>query len=863
MNLDENISPGDPLRDLPPLLPLVPPRDADSPEPDPDPFVEVIAPTLVYLRTEDNAGASRPRQVLAILTADALWLQDTWQVRHIPRTSLESVERRRNGEELTLTFPPDSPDTSLSLIFANTTDGQEWYEELQKRPKQVSADFRTVPEGVALVTRPPDVPHEVLGNVEYSAPTRWIVDRGLQLRAAMLGADAVIWVFRQKFTRDGSADWLVSGTAIRVADPAARQRFRQCWYDTEVGRLIKSMLLMLAIQAAILLVFELVCAGGSSFSVPSADTPRETLTSTGFAFVMLYAWPLVILALVRILRWPQLLRAAGLAVLTVTTGRGLSVLVTHLLAVQTSGARLEGMTLWLMLDPVDWTFNILGVVFCVRAWRLASEAHFILPRELAIAWPTRAKWAWGLLALTAIYAVGLLGFAGYSRYQMSAYLLHPGVDTKREQEALLASKQGVEQLDRGDMAGADRSLQQSLRLWEELAANPASPANYRRNLARTLYNLGLVRQRQDRLNDAEAYYARVVTIGDELAEKPTTTEEFKKIVAAARSVLAELREGKLDKALKEKQETADRKYEEATIKAQKGNADAESLYLGALSMWQEILPEATNPDYKKHALARIAAVLLELGEFQQQLGKNPEAEASLNKAIEYGEQALALDPTRPLIKHHLELVHQFLDRQREQAHHEEFMKLWKAERYADAIDHYVRGIAEQEERSKSVKAREATTRILAYRLDQLAWHLAHCPDDRVQDTKAAVKYGRRATELQPDDADYWYTLAMVQYRNREWSNSLSTLEQVKTRAGEFGATEWLLIAMNRHQLKQRVEAREALHKAFEWIDERKRQAEDNAVLRFQYERMRPMIEGLRREAEKLIEGKGPGDQGTG
>jgi hypothetical protein len=40
---------------------------------------------------------------------------------------------------------------------------------------------------------------------------------------------------------------------------------------------------------------------------------------------------------------------------------------------------------------------------------------------------------------------------------------------------------------------------------------------------------------------------------------------------------------------------------------------------------------------------------------------------------------------------------------------------------------------------------------------------------------------------------------------------------------------------NRHQLRQREQARGAFRKAVEWIEEEQRKAEDNALLRFQYE----------------------------
>jgi tetratricopeptide (TPR) repeat protein len=192
---------------------------------------------------------------------------------------------------------------------------------------------------------------------------------------------------------------------------------------------------------------------------------------------------------------------------------------------------------------------------------------------------------------------------------------------------------------------------------------------------------------------------------------------------------------------------------------------------------------------------------------------------------------------------------------REQALREELTRLCAADRFADASALYLGGIKDQEEQVCSARDREAAVGRLAYRVDRFAWFLAHCPDGRVRDTRAAVKQARRATELQPEEGDYWYTLAMVQHRNGDWRDSLASLEKVKGKHKGFDASVWLLAAMNRQQLKQREEARAALGKAVDWIQEQQRKADNDATLRFQYEMMRPGIEALRREAENLIEGK--------
>jgi tetratricopeptide (TPR) repeat protein len=517
----------------------------------------------------------------------------------------------------------------------------------------------------------------------------------------------------------------------------------------------------------------------------------------------------------------------------------------------------------MLLDPVDWAFVIIGVRLCVRAWRLAGEARQILPQEVQAVPTVRKAWSRGLLAVTGVYALVLLGFVGASRYQLSTHSLLPGVDPRREHEAMLALNEGAAQANKGEFGSAEKTFQRALKLWEELAARPPAPSIYRRNLAQTLYNLGWVRERQGRFDEAEPYYARAVAVADELAGDPEVDDEFKQTMTDARKALAALRGGKSSKLLEEKDQAAARKYEEAQVKEQKGQIEAERLYKEAIALWEEVLPQADNEDYRKSAVARLAIAYLCVGELQQQQGKQPDAEAALKKAINYGEKAVALDPERPLPKHNLEVARQKLEALRDQALQAEVAQLCQVERFADASKLWLRSIEEQEERIRSGKDRDAAVRRLAYRLERFAWFLAHCPDGRVRDAKAAVKHARRATELRADVGDYWYTLAMVQYRNGDWRDSLAALEKVKAKEGELDASGWFLSAMDLHQLKRREEGRAALRKGTEWIEERRRQAENNAFLRFQYEMMRPAIEGLRREAENLIEGKNPVDRGVG
>src|SRR5207244_8373606 len=87
-------------------------------------------------------------------------------------------------------------------------------------------------------------------------------------------------------------------------------------------------------------------------------------------------------------------------------------------------------------------------------------------------------------------------------------------DARVERQALLAFNQGNAHLDKDELGPAEQSFQQSLRLWEKLTAVGPAPPAYRANLGLTLNNLGWIRQRQGRADEAAKYYARVLTLAD-------------------------------------------------------------------------------------------------------------------------------------------------------------------------------------------------------------------------------------------------------------------------------------------------------------------------------------------------------------
>jgi len=794
---------------------------------------------------------------MAALTADAVWIQDTWRLRSVALRGSE-IERRAGSKELVLTLGPESFGEKLTLTFDSQAEADRWYGKIQACQSKLVADAppdaQRVTEGVALVRRAPDVPRVAIGCVAFLHRSPATADRGIQLRAGILGADAIIELQRKKCPEMGRGARQVTGLAIRVQDDDVRKRLRWKWYAEEVSVLTRRMLCLLVIQALLLFLVSAFMAGKTGLTAATGETLSESIVSAGVGLGLVYAWPLVLIVLLGVLRWQELLRPAGFGVLTATTVRGLIVVLAHLLAVFTTGATLAESKIGLLLDPVDWAFIIAGAVICVGAWRLARDASLIVPEEAQVVSRPRKLAARGLLAATGVFALVLFGWAGRARYEESAYLLQKGVDPRREHEALLAMNEGTVHANKGDLEVAEKSFQRSLRIWEALTSKRSAPSVYRMNLALTLNDLGWIRLRKARPDEAEKYYSRAVAIADQLKGDPQLDENAKQVLAEAREVLADLRTENSGKLLDEKDNEAARKYEEAQVTEEKDELKAESIFREAIATWEEILPQATGKDYRKSAVARLARAYLQLGGLQGQLGKHSDSEASLKKSIDYGERAVTLDPARALAKHNLEVARRMLDRLHEQAFQDEIDKLNRAGRFADAIDLFARSIKEQEERVDAGKGLDTAVPSLASRLSRFASFLAHCPDKRLRDTKAAVGYARKATSLRSDVGDYWYTLAMVQYRNGDWRDSLASLETLKARQGELDASDWLLTAMNLHRLKRKEEARSAVATALQWMEERSRKAEGDALQRLEYEMMRPTVEALLREAQNLING---------
>jgi serine/threonine protein kinase len=120
--------------------------------------------------------------------------------------------------------------------------------------------------------------------------------------------------------------------------------------------------------------------------------------------------------------------------------------------------------------------------------------------------------------------------------------------------------------------------------------------------------------------------------------------------------------------------------------------------------------------------------------------------------------------------------------------------------------------------------------------NNLAWMLASRADESNHDASRAVELAEGAVKRAPSEGLYWNTLGLARYRAGQWKGATEALEKSARLRSGGDAYDWLLLAMARWQLGDRIEARCDYDRSVAWIT---KNAPDNQELaRFRSEATR-------------------------
>jgi tRNA A-37 threonylcarbamoyl transferase component Bud32 len=272
-----------------------------------------------------------------VLTPNAIWASCGGELMCWPlqAISVAAMSDDRWGSTLHVRVSGKNGTIRQSLQFSTRSLCQEWYHRVYSLKKDASTLARH-PSGepkvehIVLLNRRPLVRYQLLGTVEAKSESRKRAEALLQIQAATMGADAVMEVQQESIPEFNRTLKRLTGTAIRAVDQAGRLELRFRWFADQIAKLSSWMFLIIAVS--FLSFFPIHRAFENYYlfilnpvsSAPSTRGEELWLAHSSYGevlalFFALHGWPLATVVLLRLLRWPQLLRPAATSIFFLST----------------------------------------------------------------------------------------------------------------------------------------------------------------------------------------------------------------------------------------------------------------------------------------------------------------------------------------------------------------------------------------------------------------------------------------------------------------------------------------------------------------------------------------------------------------
>ena len=286
----------------------------------------------------------RPRTHLA-MAPDALWAIHRTELMRWPLAALYDL-RTRGFRGLSFRIRVVAGKDLQWFRFNSRSERHNWLELfLSLNPDQepdgaaaAAAEFTPDPrvEPVVLLKHRPGTRFQLLGMVEAKSANKRRAHNGLAIRAAMMGADAVVDLNTERLPGFVRTEHRASGTAVRAVDDEGRMELKSRWFAGQIADIGIPMLLLAFLFGGISEYFK---ANVGSPTPPEHSHPfmagqHGTWLNAAF-WVTISTMTLGMV----VSRWPQLVRPTAICFFAKAVQNGLAV-VAGLIAIAASGLSL-------------------------------------------------------------------------------------------------------------------------------------------------------------------------------------------------------------------------------------------------------------------------------------------------------------------------------------------------------------------------------------------------------------------------------------------------------------------------------------------------------------------------------------------
>jgi tetratricopeptide (TPR) repeat protein len=580
------------------------------------------------------------------LGPDALWAVNRGQVMRWPLQAVADAPRGEEGREagndcLHLQIAGTQGPVRQSFRFTSSDERDEWYQHIQTLKKQLPdtppAQARDLhAEPVVVLRKRPSIRFEELGRLDGQDLDRTRAEVGLQVRAAMLGADALVDVRHERPPEPRPPGWRYSGTAIRALDAAGKSGLRARGFAQQASRVSSSLLVWIltswlcTLLGAFLLGHWLLplLAG----YLPD-DVTLHQFVITAAVVTGMHAWPFALVVLLRLLRWPQLVRPAGLSSM-VLAARALLIPPVALAAVLLTG-KWWGAVLLIVsfLDPINLILMAFGLVLCRRALRTDRDYRRWVPALERRGSVLRAMAGEAAFGVSAVYAVLLVGYLAWGQFAIVRGTDRPTASSFQEHAAEKAFAEGRDRAVARQPQEAEQAYRKALRLYQELVAAYPSVADHRHHLAATYGNLGLVLMGLGEVQAAEDHLREQLSLFAGLADDYPTDPTYAHGLMHSRRILEAVRTGRFVREFQE----ADR------LKKAGQSAEAEKAFRKLVDRCEKALAQApASPESRRQVIWSVGS----LADLLSDRDRSAEAAQFFRRALEVQGEVVRQTPNQ-------------------------------------------------------------------------------------------------------------------------------------------------------------------------------------------------------------------------
>jgi serine/threonine protein kinase/tetratricopeptide (TPR) repeat protein len=416
------------------------------------------------------------------LTPDAIWFVHRNDVTRIPLTSIAEVKQKNMGCVLQLRLQNQRGKTNQSFWLPFAWECEYWVNQIRSLQSTHSHSDRMEHSGpetrtVVLLRRIPGMRLTVLRTVESKGTKRGSTLDALRLRGAILGAKALVGVQEERVPSSDHTSWCISGTAIQPRDEPGEYELAALWHKERIDKLCPSIM--------VYLIFDCII--------------RSPIVYFGEWPILLlhYSWPVLLLALVRWLHWPQLDRPASLSVLALV----LSFPALLLGLISNDLLQREGFHfLGFMLSPIAWLLLPILLPIILFGFVSAKSLRTAYRENRRIEPTRRRKASLGRRVLGALAMIGSLSFfaltvGAYFMIPLASFVSQSFTNADpRESEARRYLDLGVRYHQSGSMTEAQGSYLIAKKLYEDVEAESPEKKAYKEPLGIIRGNLNLLNE---------------------------------------------------------------------------------------------------------------------------------------------------------------------------------------------------------------------------------------------------------------------------------------------------------------------------------------------------------------------------------